>query len=538
VLERIWCFEDYAAFAAHEDKLVRRWAVERLRVQYPRRCVPVLLERLHDPDWRVADQAAQGLEVPSELDVIPALMAFWERSERRVTAGRLLAASWDPRAQGILERSRVEGNDRMATAGLIRLDGPEGVSGWLARGRHFGPVASALEVSEILDWIVTPLNDGGRAGALEELEHWIPRGDDLTVPQREGLLAASDDQLASVALATARAVLEARGVTPSPPYAPDSYAWRAAAALAVLETLSDAGRAADHGLALAALCAVLWERDDQATIRTAADPDEAALAALGSERRRVWEGVVPAVVGQGASALPRLIAIAQNPASYWGAVRAVQALTQIARAAPGSCDAAVPALVEALIRDDGDHLFQPAQEALAAIGAPAVAALQRALEADQDGHAEIVVLGTLEQIPTEAAWAAVAEHVERSGFWDEMSIVAAQGIGSAAALAPLEEAWSPGNTLVGEALIVLSTVHGRAVEERERWRRDLNEARVRQRRHEASIAKDLVALFSGQSPPRMAGATRKKVSPEERKAKRLRQKQARKARRKKGRKRR
>jgi len=152
----------------------------------------------------------------------------------------------------------------------------------------------------------------------------------------------------------------------------------------------------------------------------------------------------------------------------------IETIAQLARKFPGSCDEAVPLLVETVDDKQGDFVLEACETALVAIGPAAVGALAEAMR-DDDISRQIYLSGALAHIPTERAARDLMDWIESSGGAEEYQIEALKDIGHPAAIDLLYEWWEPGDYLLSEALLVLCEVNGVHAPELPEWRDDVAE---------------------------------------------------------------
>jgi hypothetical protein len=262
------------------------------------------------------------------------------------------------------------------------------------------------------------------------------------------------------------------------------YPRRALHTLLILEALAAEPaptapqRQAEAGLGLALLCQLSVDQDDQRAIDTAPDRQEAILDVLLDARQPVLPDIVELAASLGSQILPELLTMLDPEDFDWGIYRAVQTIAQLARRHPGSCDEAIPLLIEMLHEQQGDYLCEACHDALAAMGPAAVPAMAGHL-ADGDSTRQIYLSGALERIPTErAAQAILAALDEEAMELDEMSALTLANIGSAAAIEPLYALWpeAPDFMPLTEALLVLCQLHHVDKPELPQWRQDVIEA--------------------------------------------------------------
>ena len=174
--------------------------------------------------------------------------------------------------------------------------------------------------------------------------------------------------------------------------------------------------------------------------------------------------------------------------SGWGPIRIADAICRIARRHPGSCDAAIPALVEAINKKQGSYLLESCSSALEAIGPAAVPPVTKHLLNDERAS-KIYLLGVLGEIPTESSARAILSCTDYD-LVEEMCISSLVDIGSPSAIEPLYAYWDDyQDPLLAESLLVLCQLNDVQKPELPEWRQI---SKAEEARYAASV--------SGRSP--------------------------------------
>jgi len=589
--ERAWSVEDYLGFLRHDDAAVRLWAAERLRAQHPDvapealagclddsdrglvllsartlvdaadpRFAATTLERFERAEGLLAGLLASALGAMGVSEAAPAMVARLGRPAIAAESLKGICEGLGALGIGSALRAALERGGRnpdgtgLLAAGLLEGGGPDDAR-WLAARMwsEFSPeqrassaalIAERFGVGDLVHELRWALQTG-LPEATAVAEAWIGGQVPLEEGRLHGMVPAWWDG-ASAWMSTvtyeARALAKGAGVAPEGPRWSEGWSGRAWRALTLLDALAEAApeEAPEESLtdlSLALLCAVAVGADDDAALAADDDaaPGAAAMALLASPRRAVGQGVMPAVTARGPEALPELVTTLEDEASYWGGVRAARAIAVVARAHPGSCDEAVPALFDAIRRDGVDSLAEAAMWALVAIGAPALSPIRESLLSGTDG--EQGMIEALGEIPIADSAQILLDYTAAVGFMDEMVVAALRDTGSAAAVGPIAEMWSPGEVELAETLLLLTALNHIEHPDRDRWRAD----RLEQRRHQRRWSRELGAVMEerravaereAQNPPPDEESTRA-PNPAALRKKRKEKNQARRRRRKK-----
>ncbi len=226
-------------------------------------------------------------------------------------------------------------------------------------------------------------------------------------------------------------------------------------------------------LALALLAQLSVDVDDQARIDQAEDKTEALLAILTETREQVLPDIIERVVVLGPDIVPRLIDLLNPWEGDWNAIRIARTIERMARAYPGSCNAAVPKLIDSIYREQGDYMDEAVTDALRAIGPPAVEQINDTLRKTKDSSQEIYLSGVLGEIPVESATQVIVAKVESGEPVGEMEFGTLSDIGSASAIEPLYQLWEPDHRaahILAEHLLILCGLNGVEKPELAEWR--------------------------------------------------------------------
>jgi len=177
-------------------------------------------------------------------------------------------------------------------------------------------------------------------------------------------------------------------------------------------------------------------------------------------------------VDLGPDIVPRLLERFDSEDYGWAPIRIAQALAQLARRYPGSCDAAIPLLIAAINEDQGDFLLEDCSAALAAIGPAAVPAIAAHLT-DEGTARPIYLAGVLGDIPTEGAVRALLAAMSKAP--DEIQYGALADVGSPLAITPLYDLHDDENSDWVESLLILCEVNGVTLPELPQWREHMAE---------------------------------------------------------------
>jgi HEAT repeat protein len=231
-------------------------------------------------------------------------------------------------------------------------------------------------------------------------------------------------------------------------------------------------RRRETSLCLALLSQLSVGQDDQRVLETATDPAGALLDILTADRENVLPDIIEQIVDLGPNVVPRLLERFDSEDYGWAPIRIAQALAQLARRYPGSCDAAIPLLIAAINEDQGDFLLEDCSAALAAIGPAAVPAIAAHLTGEGTARS-IYLAGVLGDIPTEGAVRALLAAMSKAP--DEIQYSALADVGSPSAITPLYDLHDDENSDWVESLLILCEVNGVTPPELPQWRERMAE---------------------------------------------------------------
>ena len=449
-----------------------------------REALPLILARLageeQDADAPDLDEFLYLVSALGSLGGEPARQALWRLLDERARPG-----TWhQPVIDALLEAAQPDDVARLVAAIRSRPAGAylSRTLDALGDAAGVGHVASSLaeDVAQGLD------------RALDALETWLSRRPPLSAECLLGLEAAFHDGwrgLWDVLLAETRRLVRERGDDVAGWQAaweagerPVGYRHRAVLALLLMEAFArqplaePERRHAEAALGLALLAGLSLDRDDQARLEAAADRQETLLTILAEDRDPVLPDVVEQVAALRPAVVPRLIALLQPDDFGWAPIRAARAIKRIAHEHPGSCDAAVPALVGMIGEEQGDYVLEDSSAALVAIGPAAVPLVAAHLHDDMASR--IYLTSVLGEIPTPDAAQAVLGLITPEAQPDESEIYALSNIGSALAIEPLYALWQARRGRprdLAEALLVLCELNGVVKPELPAWRQTTTE---------------------------------------------------------------
>ncbi len=376
------------------------------------------------------------------------------------------------------------------------------------RNRMLAAFASACDASRLYEEMKAEarhtINAMGRRAA--EWLGQLPRLSGESLDLLEQAFRQDSSDVFGILLTEAQRLVEARS---------DVAGWRAAwqrgerltgywrQALMTLSLLKDfatrqapreQARRDENVMGFAMLCQVSVARDDLARLEEATGKTETLLSILADDRQHVLPDIVERVAALGPSIVPRLIEMIEPDSWSWGMIRIVETIARLAREFPGSCDAAVPLIVEAVDDEQGDFLLEACEKALVAIGPAAVGAISEAMR-DDDISRQIYLSGALAQIPTERAAQELMEWIDESADVEEYQVEALKDIGHPAAIDFLYEWWEPGDYLLSEALLVLCEVNGVHKPELPDWRADVAEQDEEMEKALSETGRPLIDLY-------------------------------------------
>ena len=377
--------------------------------------------------------------------------------------------------------------------------------------RHLDSFAVVAGAGRLLQEIRSVI-DKGLDAALERATWWLGREPELSKECVTSLSTAfghRHEGVFDVLLAEARRLTEERlddiagwqtkweaGEQPA------GYHRRALLTLSILEAFAahpnqhPEQRRHETALGLALLCQLSIDRDDQARLEAAEDKIEILLTVLTEDREHALPDIVERVTDLGPEIVPQLVARFDPHSPGWGMIRIAEAIEHLAYRHPGSCDAAIPELIEALNDQQGDYLHEACAGALEAIGLAAVKPIIAHLR-DDDLARQIFLTGVLGEIPTEDAAQALLDLLKDDRYPDEMHVNALTDIGSPSAIEPLyalSQAEHHRNQLLAESLLVLCQLNNVQKPELPQWRKIVRAEEIRlsrlSRGETAAIEKD------------------------------------------------
>lgn len=242
-------------------------------------------------------------------------------------------------------------------------------------------------------------------------------------------------------------------------------------AFAAERTVGGEQRQAEAAMGLALLAQLGADQDDQGRLETTTDELIMLLAILSENRENIFPTVTDRLAEMGPAVLPGLVPLLTPDHYKWGATRALQIVTRVARQHPGSCDVLIPFIIEMIFEGQSDFACEAAAEALKAIGPTAVAPIIQHLD-DGDSTRYIYLTGTLGNIPTLASAQALLKRVPLDEEPDEMEIANLVDTGCVIALEPLYRLAKRyrDNPILAGSLLVLCGLHGVNKPELSKWR--------------------------------------------------------------------
>lgn len=420
-------------------------------------------------DDRLANTAFDALLRHPEVDTVPRLV----RRRRQLTP----ASGW---ANTLSAFSRAAGVSRLAeeltSAPKYRPDSVwDTLRMWLDQ-----PVIPSITFEDVFDAAVTKRFAGLLPHIAAEIKHVAEEQED----DLEGWQAAwAEGQI------------------------PTGYRWRMTYSDMLVSTLAEQPSKdeerylAEVGLGLALLGQVLTDYDDEGALRTA--PDEEArqavlLEILSSARQNVMPNVAEQVAALGPAVVPDLIAVLEDE-RFWAQERALIALKKIAQAYPEAVEAALPAVLRLIHRDQGDFVLEAASDVIRAIGSAAVEPAAARL-GQVDYTYDIYVVGALSEIPAESAVDALLAYIDVAGALGEMEIESLTSLGHRRAMPVLRSIYQPGDPLVARALYIIGLLNGYTGPEMDEWRAVTREEQERFNRilDDTDLEETLISGFSEQ----------------------------------------
>ena len=268
---------------------------------------------------------------------------------------------------------------------------------------------------------------------------------------------------------------------------------------------SQAQRAQEISLCLALVCQLSIDENDAANLKAAETETETLLDILAANRQNVLPDIIDRVAALGPKIVPQLIDRFDPESSSWGPIRIADAICNIARRHPESCDPAIPALVEAISDEQGSYLLESCSRALEAIGPAAVPSVAEHVR-DDDHARQIYLLGVLGEIPTERSAQAILSYAAGDDIIDEIYLSNLADTGSPSAIEPLYAYWDDyQDHLLAESLLVLCELNGVQKPELPEWRRISQEQEAR---FAASIGERMPLVAGSRTNARSASRQR------------------------------
>ncbi|MDD3828581.1 MAG: hypothetical protein PHY79_21670 [Anaerolineae bacterium] len=457
-----------------------------------RQALPLIVERFES-----AGRTTDPFEANEFLYLVGALGTFGGDSARQLLweildsfpRDRLFV---DAVMQAVLDAGQLEDVPRLVQFYRAWPVGPYG-------SRELNVFASAVGAERLAQEMGYAVGDGLEK-TLERAEWWLMRPPELSEPCRRDLLGAfgrGHQGVFDLLLGEARRIIELRGDDLAgwenawlAGDRPDGYRREALMVPLMLEAFAAQPspnreqRMKESALGLALLCQLSVNGDDQARLDTAGDRSETLLAILAENRQHVLPGIIDQAAALGPEIVPRLLAGIEPEGFYWGMLRIIKTIERLARYHPGSCDEAIPLLIETINDQQGDYILEACSRALEAIGPAAVEPIVEHLH-DEGIARQIYLTGVLEQMPTESAAQGILDWLKDGEALDEAHVVTLAGIGSPSAIEPLYRLWREGHDqerLLAEYLLVLCELNGVRKPELAEWRRSVEAEEARMAR--------------------------------------------------------
>lgn len=478
-----------------------------------REALPLILERV-----RSAGRDTEPLDANEFLYLVGALGTFGGEQARRLLweildgfpRDRIFV---DAVMKAVLDAGQPEDVPHMVK--LYRSWPPGSYS-----SRELTVFASAVGAERLAQEMGYAVGDGLEK-TLERAEWWLTRQPELSEPCKRDLFRAFGHEhhgVFDVLLREAQYMIEER----DDDVAEWSRAWQAGErpvgyhrealfvplileAFATQPSHHQEQRMRESALGLALLCQLSVNQDDQGRLEAAEDRAGALLTILFENRQHVLPGIVKQAADLGPDIVSRLMAGIEPDGFDWGMLRAIETLELMARRHPGSCDVAIPRLIETINDQQGDYILEACSRTLEAIGPAAVEPIVEHLR-DDDIARQIYLTGMLGEIPTEGAAQGILAWLEDGEPLDEMHVVALASIGSPSAIEPLYRLWKSGRgdeRLLAEYLLILCELNGVAKAELPRWRRIVEAEEARLERIDRGIGSfmDGEGSAANQTPP-------------------------------------
>ena len=275
---------------------------------------------------------------------------------------------------------------------------------------------------------------------------------------------------------------------------PVDYRWQVLSTLSLLEhlvSIEEELRARDAerlesllALALAGLAGILADQDDVAWLEGRGDDRPAALVELlASPRERLPRQVERELADLGPSILPVLRENLVQRDPYWAAARAARVIEKLAAHHPQSCLPLADDLLDAVDRDEGDFIHEPAYRAVRLLGPAATDAVESKIRRDGDDYGELSDL--LASFPTTRSAEVLHDLVleEPDGPRDLRRAIAS--LASESSIDHLVQVGLDGldDEHWAQALLDLCAIHDVSHPLEARWRKVVDQAEARRAEH-------------------------------------------------------
>lgn len=493
-----------------------------------REALPLILERLER-----ARRERESLDANEFLRLVKALGKFGGNEARQALWEILDSLSKDRLWAGAAMQALMDTAQPEDVARLVQIyrSWPPSQYG----SRELDAFASAVGATRLAQEVKRVVEDGFDA-ALERAAWWMGSEPVLSEECEDGLVAAfrrKHKDTFRVLLHETQRIIEQRGddlvgwlAAWEAGDRPVGYRRRALLTMLILRAFAAHPhrhlnqRMQESSLGLSLLCQLSIDCNDQARLDASEDKTETMLNILTENRDNLLPGIIERVAALGPEIVPRLVDMLDPTDFGWGAIRIARAIERTARLHPGSCDAAIPVLIEAINDTQGDYLLEACSDALEAIGLAAVKPITERLR-DDDTARQIYLTGVLGEIPTESAAQAILDWVADGLPLEEMQVSALSDIGSPSAIEPLYALWKSGHymdRLLAEALLVLCELNGVQKPELPEWRRivEAEESRL------SRMSDGFTSLIRLKDPAAEKSLSAKSAPPTQRKGKRRR----------------
>jgi hypothetical protein len=446
-----------------------------------REALPLVVERVE-----LAGRGTEPLDANQFLYLVGALGTFGGEQARRLLWEILDRFPGDRLFVNMVMKAMLDAGQPEDVPRLVKLYRSWPSSPYGSRElTAFASVAGAERLVQEMGYVVRD----GLDKTLERAEWWLERQPELSEPCRRDLSSAFDNEhrgVFAVLLREAQRLIEERDDKVADwsrhwqgGHRQVGYRREALVGPLILEAFATQPsphweqRMKESALGLALLLQLSVNRDDQGRLEAAEDKAGTLLTILSEDREHVLPSIVRQAAELGPEIVPWLMAKIDRNLFDWGMLRAIETLELLARRHPGSCDVAIPLLIDTISDEQGDYILEACSRTLEAIGPAAVQPIVEHLR-DDDVARRIYLTGVLGEIPTEGAAQGILAWLEDGEPLDEMHVVALAGIGSPSAIEPLYRLWKSGRgdeELLAEYLLVLCELNGVAKAEVPQWRR-------------------------------------------------------------------